>query len=193
MQKLSFSKKNRIRDSFKKRRKLFLITSLLSFFILSIQKEVSATSRTFFCGSESYRGELTPTTYIRPETGGNPVALIYWVKDYFNDPPEERCLAATNKMQAYYDNGELEHINTDVIGGLPVLCIAQNANHRCTSSDVVVTLRPETDRFQALDVMLNLLRRIGDDPLEITDDLLIYRRGEEYLNLDVFLEKVQNR
>ncbi|MEO1256157.1 MAG: COP23 domain-containing protein, partial [Bacteroidota bacterium] len=69
---------------------------------------MSAANGTFFCGSASYRGEMVPTTYMNPETGGNPVALIYWVKDYFSGSPEERCSAGTSKMQAYYDNGLLE-------------------------------------------------------------------------------------
>lgn len=171
---------------------LFFSISLPSFF-LSFSQEASATGRTFFCGSASYRGEVVPTTYVNPATGGNPIALIYWVKDYFDDPPEKRCSEATGKMQAYYDNGLLQHINTDLVDGLPVICIAENSDGRCTSSDVVVNLRPGTDRFEALDTMLNLVNRLGDVPLEIADDLLFYRRGEDYINLDAFIEEVQTQ
>ena len=171
--------------------KFFTVTSLLSLSVLSFQEEAFATDKTFFCGAENYRGEVVPTTYVIPETGGNPIALIYWVQDYFNGPPEERCSVATSKIEAYYSNNELEYIDTDIVNDLPVICVAQSASHRCTSSDVIVTLRPGTDRFQALNTMMNLIRQVDGDPLEITDDLLIYRDGEAYVNLEVFIEKAQ--
>lgn len=174
----------------------FLLAGTLLGFSTLYPKKLMAAEPTFFCGSESYRGEEVPTTYVNPETGGHPIALIYWVPDYFPEPPEERCSSATNKLQAYYDNGLLGYLDTDVVNGLPVICIAQSIDNRCVDSDIIVTLRPETDPSQALNVMIqmrDLIRQVNGNPLEITDDLIVYRNGHPYINLGVFVDRLAGK
>jgi hypothetical protein len=160
------------------------------------QKSLVASESTFFCGSESYRGETVPTTYINPETGGQAIAFIYWVSDYFENAggtPQRRCEEVSRRLQAYYDAGLLEHINTGIVNDLSVICIARSTDNRCTDSDIIVTLAPNVDRFNALRVMTHIRRQVNLRPLELTDDLIVYQNGEAYINFEVFIERLTNR
>lgn len=167
-----------------------IINGLLGFHFIDI-KSLKATELTFFCGSERYRGEVVPTTYVNHETGGNATALVYWVSDYFSnsgETPEQRCGMASERLQAYHDNGLLGYIDTNVVNNLPVICIARIAGDECTESDIIITLPPDVNRFEALRVMTNLARLINGEPINLNDDLVIYRNGEAYVNFEIFIE-----
>lgn len=172
----------------------YLLTKYLLFFITLFLAKPALADQTFTCGSETYRGEVVPTTYVNPEAGGNPIPMIYWVEDYFpSPPPEVRCSTATGKLQAYYDNGQLEFINTDIVNGLPVICVALQVSNRCSDSDIILTLHSGVDRFAALRRMMYLTRQAGSTPLAITDDLVVYSGGEAYVDIDIFIESLQDQ
>ena len=128
----------------------------------------------FFCGTQTYRNERVPVTYINPETGGRPVALIHWVSEYFSASgatPQRRCEIVTTRLQAYYDEGSLGNINTAKFSnGSQVICVVRSNSYECTEADIVLTLPPGVDRFDALNVMTDMVNALRSAPLELTDD-----------------------
>jgi hypothetical protein len=157
------------------------------------QKPSFASSENFTCSSTGYDGKTVPTTFVNPETGGRPVALILWVSDYFSGSgatPENRCEVVTGRLQAYYDNGYLNYIHSDTVNGLPVICISQNTD-QCSESEIIMTLPPGIDSVDALSTLTNINQVRHLEPLELTDELVVYRRGEAYINFAVYVERAR--
>lgn len=179
-----------------------LFVAILSLTLLAThQIKVKASEQAFFCRSESYRGETVPITFVNDETGGRPIALIYWTYEGFSSTgstPAARCETVTEKLQAAYDQGLLSsnYFATDIRNdGTSVICLTQNVNSGCSSSNsssIVMTLPPGVDRVSALNRLLCLSRQINGRPLELTDDLIVYRGGEVYVNFGIFVERTQD-
>jgi hypothetical protein len=56
-------------------------------------------------------------------------------------------------------------------------------------SDIIVTLPPGIDRFDALSKLLDLNRIASGRPLYLTDDLIIYRNGEAFINVEILIKR----
>ncbi|MBE9070945.1 hypothetical protein IQ260_30365, partial [Leptolyngbya cf. ectocarpi LEGE 11479] len=94
-----------------------------------------------------------------------------------------------------YDQGLLNsnYFATDVRNdGMSVICLTQNVDSGCSNSNTVVTLPPGVDKVSALNRLLDLSRQVNGRPLELTDDLIVYRGGEVYVNFGILVERTQD-
>jgi len=148
----------------------------------------------FSCKTDTTEdGIIVPATIAKTEKGTE-TSIILWISRYFTasgGTPEARCANVSNRLQRYYDNGWLTYFKTDVVNNLGVICVARSASSKCLNSDVIVTLPPNVNRFQALDQLLKLQRIASSGkPLYLTDEFIIYRDGEALINVKVMIDRL---
>lgn len=169
----------------------FAITVLLV--TIGLQVPSIAKDNKFSCETEvSKQGKTVPATIVRAKRG-NEIRIIYWLSEYFSKSggtPAQRCKDTSQQFQKYYDNGWLKFIRTDEINNLGVICVARTTSGKCTKKDIIVTLPPNVNRFEALGTLLNLRRIAAGGPLYLTDQLITYENGEAYINIDIFLKRL---
>jgi hypothetical protein len=175
--------------------KLMFLTQAIFFTstIFAFTPSVIARETKFFCGTAiTENGVTVPATITRSERGQE-IALILWVSKYFKGTPQSRCLEVSSRFQKYYENELLPYIRTDVINNLGVICVGRSSSvEKCLKSDVIVTLLPNVNRFEALDRLLSLGRFASGRPIYLTDTLIIYRNGEALVNVKIFMDRLSN-
>ena len=150
-----------------------------------------ALAQRFFCGRDtnSRYGEV-PATIARTARGDVPI--IHWVSTWSSGSgwtPQRRCDLVSQKFQRYHENGTLKFMRTGQFNGYPVICIASSKGGSCLQQDVLVTLPLEGDAAETLEQMTDLRTRTRKEPLMLSDDLLFYKDGELYVDMDVFLNR----
>ncbi|MFK8183989.1 MAG: COP23 domain-containing protein [Phormidesmis sp.] len=188
-----------MKDTFNVQELLGLLRGSRRFFILSVvfalflpQETSEASSKNFTCLYTQYGGGAVPATFVQPETGGHPVTLIRWVSEYFSGSgatPQNRCDVVTARLQAFYDNGYLYYIHSDTVNGLPVICVNQSLD-RCTGdAEIIVTLPPGTNSGDVLITLTNINQVMSLEPLNLTDELVVFRNNEVYINFEVYVDR----
>lgn len=146
----------------------------------------------FFCGEgETTQEETVPATIARTSSNEE-IIVILWAAEYFNqadNTSEFRCQLVSRRFQRYLDNDLLKYISVGIFNGLEVICVARSLSESCAETDIIVTLPPGVDRFEALDALLDLRRLAAGRPLYLTDNLISYRDGEVYINFDTFVNR----
>jgi hypothetical protein len=99
------------------------------------------TSPRYYCGVE----QGIPATMV--EFMSTKLVLIRWTTNFFASSfsPKNRCEVVSERLQRYYDEGSLNYLKTGVVNGLPVICAAKNAEERCTTDRILLTLIPNSD------------------------------------------------
>lgn len=130
-----------------------------------------------------------PRTFVRTQRGN--VAMISWVtqvsQEWF---PVRRCVEVSKRFQRLHDNGTLRDIGTGIINGYPVLCGVRSQGNACNSRNLLVTLHPRADRYEAARNLLDIGTLASGRSLYLSGDrkLETYMNGENYYNLDVIEE-----
>jgi hypothetical protein len=160
--------------------------------IVGLQAVSSAKDNKFYCQTEvREQGKTMPATIVRAKRG-NEIRIIYWRSEYFSKSggtPAQRCKDTSQQFQKYYDNDWLKYIRTDEINNLGIICVARIKGSKCTNKDIIVTLPPNVNRFEALGTLLDLRRIAAGRPLYLTDQLITYENGEAYINIDILLNR----
>ena len=91
----------------------------------------------------------TPQTFVKTSTGKK-FPIISW-KSKVNPewPPQKRCQEVSKRFQRYSDHGVLKHIGTGILNGKSVLCAVPKQGNACNAKNVLVTLPPDIDRYEA--------------------------------------------
>jgi Circadian oscillating protein COP23 len=146
----------------------------------------------FFCKTATTKdGTIVPATIARTESGEE-IPLILWISNYFSavgGTPQNRCEEVSKRFQRYHDNGWLKYITTGIFNNYSVICVAKSVKSECLKSDIIVTLPPGIDRFDALSKLLDLNRIASGRPLYLTDDLIIYINGEAFINVEILIKR----
>ena len=160
---------------------------------MALSRPSEAENRRFFCGTDNHPNlGNVPSTIARSTRGDIPI--IIWVSERTNGwTPERRCEHVSQKFQRYYDNGTLKYIRTGNINNHPVICVASHKDGDCLERDVLLTLEPRDDAHTALEQMLDLRRRAGGQPLQLSDGLLFYVNGEAYVDTEIFIDRAPVR
>ncbi|ACK70079.1 hypothetical protein PCC7424_1641 [Gloeothece citriformis PCC 7424] len=151
---------------------------------------VEPQQRRFFCGMVQEKF----TTLVL--TQQKIIPLIFWNSGYFADSGwtnQKRCLEVSRRFQRFNDGGKLDYIRTGIVNRYPVLCVG-----KCLTSEVLITLKPNTNPHQTLEELLSLRNRSRSLPLELSaDQVLSYdSAGELFVNIDkliAILEPVLDR
>jgi Circadian oscillating protein COP23 len=120
------------------------------------------------------------------------VKLINWENQFSPDwTPQKRCSAVSGRFQKFLDQGNLKFIRTGNVNRLPVLCVANARGGSCPDSNVLITLKPETDPEGVLVKLVDFRRSVSGETLTLSaDDPGFYSDGEFYVDMDKFLETV---
>ncbi|MEM9089294.1 MAG: COP23 domain-containing protein [Cyanobacteria bacterium P01_F01_bin.53] len=176
-------------------KKLDIVVCTFSIFLgamtIAVKPGLTQENR-FFCGQGEYEGKVVPATISRTERG-NEIPVIYWVSGYYSsssETPMDYCDAVSQKFQQYFDNDLLRYIRTGEFNQSGVICVARQTGEECDESDILITLPPDVDRFEALGILLDLRRRAAGRPLYLTNQLIMYRNQEAYINIEIFIERL---
>lgn len=120
------------------------------------------------------------------------VKLINWANQFSPDwTPEKRCSVVSSRFQKFLDQGNLKFIRTGNVNNLPVLCVANARGGSCPDSNVLITLKPETDPEGVLIKLVDFRRSVSGETLTLSaDDPGFYSDGEFYVDMGKFLETV---
>lgn len=122
-----------------------------------------------------------PVTWVRTSRGAEP--FIRWVSPAFNVSPLERCKVVSARFRRYYDNGRFYITGRDDVNGYPVLCISNRRGGGCSSRNVLVTLKRESDPGFVIQQILDFRRNANGTTIELSGNKFIqYVNGEFYLD-----------
>jgi Circadian oscillating protein COP23 len=164
---------------------LIKVTTIASI-VMSLQVPTVAASERYFC-----RDESTPVTFAR-SSKGKEIRLILWLSKYFSESPKQRCDNTSRKLQTYYENRWLKYIKAEVVNNLGVICVAREKSGNCAETDIIVVLPPKVNPIDALNNLLDMRRIVHGRPLYLTDHLVTYKKGKAYVNIDMFLSRLDN-
>ncbi len=154
--------------------------------IMSLYVPTVAANDRYFCKD----GE--PPVTIARTSKGNEIKLILWKSEYFSWSSKQRCENTSRKLQTYSENGWFKYIKTDVVNRLGVICVARVKYGECAKTDIIVVLPPGVNRIDALNHLLDMRRIVDGRPLYLTDQLVTYRKGEAYVNMNMFLSRLDD-
>jgi hypothetical protein len=169
-------------------------TVFISVIFSLYQPAVVAGGTQFSCKTATTEDGITVPATIAKTEKGTEIPIILWISKYFSSSggtPQSRCNTVSNRLQRYHDNGWLTtYFTADVVNNLGVICIVRSTSSKCLNSDVIVTLPPNVNRFKALDQLMALQRNASSGkPLYLTDNLIIYRNGEAFINVKVMIDR----
>ncbi len=110
------------------------------------QSEQEIEILSYFCGT-SFDEAQEPITFVETSQGEYPV--IRWLSRYFvrsEGTPERRCTEVSQRLQTFFENGELVDFVADTIDDRPVVCISDSPGGSC--SEVLLTLEEGEDPEQ---------------------------------------------
>lgn len=132
-----------------------------------------------------------PATMVRT-SAGQEFPLIYWISDYLSPEvfAQDECETAALTLQDALEDGDTLFIKTFVVDGNDVLCLVDDADDRCRRSNILVSLAPSVDRYDAIADLLDTAQLSNLTPLYFTDDLVTYVDRETVVSLDAMFEIV---
>ncbi|MGK7944343.1 MAG: COP23 domain-containing protein [Microcystaceae cyanobacterium] len=118
------------------------ILGLLGTFF-AVSPSTYAQSLNFLCQAD---GSGIPTTYAETPDGYIPV--FKWTSTYFQRSytPERRCQEVSDRMNRFAASNSLDYLTSGRVNRQPVICAGTN----CSSSNVLVTLKPGQNPSQVL-------------------------------------------
>lgn len=118
----------------------------------------------FVCGIHNN----APATIMKFNSSGHGIPLIAWVKKYdssFGKTPQQRCILASGKFQAFYEAELLGGLKHGKVNQQNVICIVSNKEDNCTFDNILFPLDPETNPEKALQTFRILNSR--ESPREV--------------------------
>jgi Circadian oscillating protein COP23 len=142
----------------------FLTTSALTFGTIAmfagtvLLPEANAQEQPKFICSQSFDKQTNrrlPTTFAWTTRGK--IAVVRWESQQFPGyPPERRCQEVSPRFQRAFDDGSLKVLRNGNLQGKPVICAVKKETETCSTSNILMTLRPTDNSF----AMLNNLKDI---------------------------------
>jgi Circadian oscillating protein COP23 len=145
--------------------------------------------------SQKFSCELisgAPTTVVKTVRGSIP--MIHWVKSFtgrYNNI-DRRCNEVSSRLDRFNRDGKLKFIRTGNVNSYPVLCVdAGVSGNTCAKTSILVTLPKGTDSAQILQQMLDLRARASGRIIQLSGEQLVrYRNGDAYVNIDLLLAEI---
>ncbi|NLQ04568.1 COP23 domain-containing protein [Cylindrospermopsis raciborskii] len=125
----------------------------------------------FFCT----RDGGVPVTKVRTPRGNE--TFIIWERDFNNYPASKRCGIISNKLQRFYENGEV-HFKTGIVNEYPVVCISNRQNARCSGDNLLVTLPKGEDSVSVLEGILAWRRGTSSEPIRLSQGCFVSQDTE---------------
>jgi hypothetical protein len=118
--------------------------------------------------------------------------LINWVTSFSDKwTPDKRCAEISGRFQKFLDQGNLKYIRTGEVNNLPVVCVAEQRGGTCPDSNVLITLKPNTDPETVLIRLVDFRRSVSGQTIVLSEnDAGFYADGEFYIDMDKFLANV---
>lgn len=136
---------------------LFLSASAMSACILGFSQDAQASGK-FYCGS--YNG--LPSTMTNSSKTGKPIPIIMWKSSHFASDgwsPERRCEAVSDRFNTLHQKGQMNHLSTGVMNGMPVICAVASRPGRCEDGSLLYTLKPGQNPNKTLKNLLSIRTR----------------------------------
>lgn len=167
--------------------KAFVIASLAICSVVGTYSQPSyARPSKFYCAVLNG----VPRTWVRTSRGKE--QLIRWVVKDFSASgftPLKRCIAVSARFRRFHDNGNLYITSRDNVNGYPVLCIINRKYGGCSPKDILITLRPGSDKARVLKRILAVRRTASNKPVELSGSKCVtYRNGEFYLDVKALVD-----
>ena len=131
---------------------------------LGIRAEASGGSK-FYCGTS----EGVPSTMSTTKSGKQ-VPIIRWKSSHFSDSgytPQRRCEIVSQRFNDLYQRGQMNHLTTGRMNGLPVICAAATNPGPCVQDGLLYTLKPGQNATQTLKNLISI-RTKASGPLTET-------------------------
>ena len=125
----------------------------------------------FFCTREGG----VPVTKVRTARGNE--TFIIWEQDFHKYPATKRCGIISNKLQRFYENGEV-HFKTGIVNQYPVVCISNRQNTRCSGDNLLVTLPQGEDSVSVLEGILAWRRGTSSEPIRLSQGCFVSQDAE---------------
>ena len=166
---------------------VFILGTILAIAPPSSPPSLAQSSRKFSC---ELVGEV-PTTVVRTVRGSIP--MIHWVKSFTGRyiSVNQRCDEVSTRLDRFNRDRKLRFIRTGNVNSYPVLCVDTGVSgNTCPTTSVLVTLPKGTDSALMLQQMLDLRARASGRIIQLSGEQLIrYRNGDAYVNIDRLLAK----
>ena len=148
--------------------------------------EANFDQNTYYCAQ--LNGEWN--TFVNTPRGR--VKLVNWANSFSERwTPRNRCTEISGRFQKFLDAGTLKYIRTGNVNQLPVICVAQQKGGECPSSNVLITLEPNTDPEAVLVRLVDFRRSVSGQTIVLSEnDSGFYSEGEFYVDMNEFLEQV---
>lgn len=125
----------------------------------------------FFCTREGG----VPVTKVRTARGNE--TFIIWERSFNNYPASKRCEIISNRLQRFYENGQV-HLKTGTVNNHPVVCISNRQNTRCSGDNLLVTLPKGEDSVSVLDTILAWRRGTSSEPIRLSQGCFVSQDTE---------------
>jgi len=125
----------------------------------------------FFCT----RDGGVPVTKVRTARGNE--TFIIWERNFNNYPASRRCEIISNRLQRFYQNGEV-HLKTGIVNQYPVICVSSKKNTRCSGDNLLVTLPKGEDSVSVLQGMLAWRRGTSSEPIRLSQGCFVSQDAE---------------
>ena len=146
----------------------------------------AATENTYYCAQ--LKGKWN--TFVNTPRGR--VKLLGWETKFSEQwTPKKRCVEVSGRFQNFLTSGTLKYIRTGLVNNLPVICVAQMRGGACPDQNVLITFDPETDPEKVLVQLMDFRRSVSGQTIVLNEnDTAFYSKGEFYIDVNKFLEKV---
>ena len=170
-----------------------LLTGILASLSLALSSTIAlappseaSISNTYYCAQ--LNGSWN--TFVNTPRGR--VKLVNWVQSFSDKwTPKSRCVAISGRFQKFLDAGTLKYIRTGDVNGMPVICVADYKGGICPSSNVLITLEPDTDPEAVLIRLFDFRRSVSGQTIVLSEnDSGFYAGNEFYINMERFLQTV---
>jgi hypothetical protein len=105
---------------------------------------IASAKKTVVFACTEHEGRLA--TVVQTKRGNVP--LLYWDSQAFSGAgynPELRCRTVTSRFRSRYNSGQLKYLATGRVNNQPVICGTASRSTRCSSSNMLFTLKPGAD------------------------------------------------
>jgi len=133
---------------------------------LLIRVQDAKASGKFYCGN--YNG--VPSTMTTSSKTGKAVPIILWKSSHFSSDgwsPERRCDVVSARFNALHQKGQMNHLSTGFMNGMPVICAVATKPGPCAQDGLLYTLKPGQNPNKTLRNLLTI-RTKASGPLTET-------------------------
>ena len=140
------------------------ISATFAVFQIGFRADASGGAK-FYCGNN----EGVPSTMTTTKSGKQ-VPIILWKSGHFSGSgytPQRRCEIVSERFNTLHQRGQMNHLTTGRMNGLPVICAAATNPGPCVQDGLLYTLKPGQNATQTLMNLISI-RTKASGPLTET-------------------------